>query len=61
MTIKITKIKFRDFDNEVELLQYFIENNIQWILYPDGTKIHYSNSSKIWQENEPEDLKKFKS
>lgn len=61
MTKKITKIRFRDFDNEVELLQYFIENSIQWIEYPDGTKIHYSESLKIWQENKPEDLKKFKS
>lgn len=61
MTKKIKKIKFNDFNNESDFFEYLIQNGILWLEDENGNKIHYSQASQIWEENKPEDLKKFKS
>lgn len=61
MTKKISKIKFNDFSNESDFFEYLIQNDILWLEDQNGNKIHYSQANEVWEENKPEDLKKFKS
>lgn len=61
MIKKIKKIKFQDFNNETEFFEYLIQNDIIWLEDDIKNKIHYSNAARVWAENKPEDLKKFKS
>lgn len=60
MTKKISKIKFNDFSNESDFFEYLIQNDILWLEDQNGNKIHYSQANEVWEENKPEDLKKFK-
>ncbi len=60
MTKKLKTIKFQDFHSSDELLNFLIENGIDYLEHEDGRKFHYSESELVWEENKPEDLKKFK-
>jgi hypothetical protein len=60
MTKKLKTIKFQDFHSSDELLNFLIENGIDYLEHEDGRVFHYSESEQVWEENKPEDLKKFK-
>lgn len=61
MTKKIKQIKFSDFNSDDEFLTYLLENDISELIDEDGKTFSYTEFSEIWQDNKPEDLKKFKS
>lgn len=61
MTKKIKQIKFSDFNSDDEFLTYLLENDITELVDETGQLFSYTEFSEIWQQNKPEDLKKFKS
>lgn len=61
MTKKIKQIKFSDFNSDDEFLTYLLENDIAELIDDEGKLFSYTEFSEIWQQNKPEDLKKFKS
>lgn len=61
MLKKIKQIKFSDFNSDDEFLTYLLENDITELIDETGQSFSYTEFSEIWQQNKPEDLKKFKS
>jgi hypothetical protein len=61
MLKKIKQIKFSDFNSDEDFLTYLLENDISQLMDEDGNIFPYTEFPEIWQQNKPEDLKKFKS
>ena len=61
MLKKIKQIKFSDFNSPEDFLTYLLENDITELVDENGQSFPYTEFSEIWQQNKPEDLKKFKS
>jgi len=61
MTKKISKIKFGDFASFDDFVNYLLQNGIDFLETSDGELIRFSHADEVWENNKPEDLKKFKS
>lgn len=60
MILKLSKIKFSDFQSPDDFFNYLLMNNIKIIKDEHGKEFSYLNYEEIWQENKPEQLQKFK-